>query len=1348
MVRGESAAALLDEMTGTGGGAVGVQRTKRGVAKAPASRETAFASPMTEVAMMAQPVVDAALGVHLALHSGKDFLDADLARLRAALSTLANFLHQHAGERQPSEDAALQAAIDDALGVANALSTRNGPQRKVENEIRRHVADIVEVLQENTAREATLESPAALAGMVDESLSVFAEWKAFSEHAGALQAMPGLSGRFLDDGIATTTGWAEALKSDRGAADRLSRAIVDQHEVVAMASAELHQILKQPVSATTQDTIHAYFQVMSRSTRRREKTNQALEHARTMRRRLPLDRAQAALEDDFGKTLELEGLDQEAGGKARAEHRALAARTARMEKRIARGDVVGRGEIDDLVLETREYEFLHRVDTLRAQAKQALDAIKQVGGQRTVDSVDVTMALDEMISSLEGVRARYKDFGDPDPDNPRAQKREALRVMEIQLQHHLQENDLQALLKKAQAVIDDQIVSQFVSQLLWTIALTVSGNFVAAGVRGATEAAVLRIGGSELVAVRTATMAAYASEAAYGAVTQKYLQGDPASLSTLLAVNVLTPLAIDRVMKFAKTAERIGEGATDAAARAELLIDDAARLADVGEMAKPGADLERAVSRMTRLDRATKSSKWVKRGRSGALVLRGGVNLTSEMIVGAAVDYATRRAAAEGARAPDEQTATEWLMMGAGMAIGRHLSVNVKAIRTRLEAVQSMSRSATDHLLTSAKSLIVDADLLDTGKKPAAEATDVLQRYLALLAGEQAFLERELTATIDGQGHYGRKQLMTSLAANRRATGEMRKLASGELGDDGAGAHKTRAGDRADDGADVDGDAGESRKQPAPPDPDRDPHSPRGIQENAAVLAAGQPGYNEIVGHAGGENAGLGLLQRLSRGDASALKEIGFEGDPSFDPSTREWGLGKFDGKYIIIAGEPSAVDWRALAGVEMIGHSHPLDKGRTDHQGGRRLDVKQPRLERRRHLLRCVPRVRVACRHPDPGATPRAAPCPHASVRPRRRQRHHAGGSHAVGGHRGDARAPRRDLSRQRRPGQPDAPLLRQRDHACRQPHPVERHDRRRLSHGEEGVPRVRCAQDRSGSGYAWAGAVKTRSGGDEGEPAGGETLPEHAELIRSHGSEATEWATATIDPAQTKTLFDALSPAAIQALGDVSAAQALDLMTALSGPTLDKVAVAMGGKRLRTEVELLGKETAARMLGQAAGKGKFAKMIRHADNLEAARETIDHASMLDEQSIVVDSQIMISVRKLADGAAWSELSSFEQVMVNALRKRAGLPRLTTDPEARDVRSLIGDHDLRAANVAIGEVGPGLGLGAIETTVRRTDTVYIEMLNELGKPPQIGKGDGFADRAIVADALFARTASGMTRPS
>ncbi|HEX8106433.1 MAG TPA: DUF4157 domain-containing protein [Kofleriaceae bacterium] len=75
------------------------------------------------------------------------------------------------------------------------------------------------------------------------------------------------------------------------------------------------------------------------------------------------------------------------------------------------------------------------------------------------------------------------------------------------------------------------------------------------------------------------------------------------------------------------------------------------------------------------------------------------------------------------------------------------------------------------------------------------------------------------------------------------------------------------------------------------------------------------------------ETEAHGILDKLAKGDRSAFKALGIEAPPAdFDLRSVEWGIGqKPDGSFIIIRGEPGAVNWSGFGGVRPVAHSHPL---------------------------------------------------------------------------------------------------------------------------------------------------------------------------------------------------------------------------------------------------------------------------------------------------------------------------------------------------------------------------------------------------------------------------------------
>lgn len=738
----------------------------------------AFAMPLTELAAKAKAVVEAGEQVQIALYNQR-VPTAAIARVNSSLQALSLYLHQHAGTRSPSDDAAIKAAVGAGLGVANALALRDPSRSKIEVELRRNVGEIDAVLKANTAREAVLESPLELAAKVRDNLAALEEIRATI--AANRDRLPALAESELAKAIAATTEWQTALQGDPHAAERLARAIVDQQELVLLVSAELKDVWRQPVSVSYAETVDAYLHTLALSTGRRKAADAALDRARTLRRLLAVERIRASLDTDQKQLAALGTLDGEAAAAGKGEGAALAQRTDRAAARIAAGGSVGRGELADLEHAAREQEFLHRVQVLRLSAQQTRDVMESVRGALDVPILKARNKLDDLVADLTGLPSAYRLWISDDKRYEmtdaeiRREEDKALDILQARLRRTLIEGEYQKTLAAAQAIIKEEIALRFLEQLVVIIAITLTGNAVGAVARGAAEGVmVARTGAVVLEGDAAFAVAAVGTgaDAAFNAVAQKYLQGDDASLTTLLAVNVLTPLAIERVMGVAKTAEVAAQVEARALEKADEVAAGARGLGQAAE------EIE-AIGWSSKFDRLAEKEKWIRRGRSAGLVLAAGTRITGEMIIGAAVDYATRLALEHKGHPPDQQTAASWLMQGAAIAIGRHLSGNVMAIKRRLQALETWSAERT-HLLTRSSEINDRARQLEQTHDMGA-ANDIIGQYVDLVSREHALLERELLAIIDGHGHISKLKAEALLRSNRRAMTELRDLAAGEF---------------------------------------------------------------------------------------------------------------------------------------------------------------------------------------------------------------------------------------------------------------------------------------------------------------------------------------------------------------------------------------------------------------------------------------------------------------------------------------------------------------------------------------------------------------------------------------
>ena len=111
-----------------------------------------------------------------------------------------------------------------------------------------------------------------------------------------------------------------------------------------------------------------------------------------------------------------------------------------------------------------------------------------------------------------------------------------------------------------------------------------------------------------------------------------------------------------------------------------------------------------------------------------------------------------------------------------------------------------------------------------------------------------------------------------------------------------------------------------------------DPVTRKWVLADGKVTRAGgtlppASGKSQVLGPVHSEAVGSQVLRKLVFGEAEALRLMGIEPPPGFDPRTTEWGLGrrKSDGEVVLVRGDAGEVNWGHIPEIEPLAHSHPL---------------------------------------------------------------------------------------------------------------------------------------------------------------------------------------------------------------------------------------------------------------------------------------------------------------------------------------------------------------------------------------------------------------------------------------
>ena len=761
------------------------------------------AAPRT-VTSAAQRVAEDALQVEMALGldrrgpGGLHMPPKEIHALRHALDDLAGTLHDHARQDR-DEVKELDVARAKVEAVQRQLVGRYGARNAEVSSLARAVGRVWAAARANQATDApdTQDERDGLASVARETLAMLEGARSMIEQAQG--QVPGVYvfSKPIMPAITTTRQWVTELDGgqDAAAAMRLATAIRSQEQFVATVVAELTAVFAEPPTATWAATVNAYAEVLGQSSLPPDHSAPALEQARRMRRRLKLDVAAAFIDGGNEAAGQVRELDGQEGAAATAEQRALIARRDQYEEQIAAGGVVSQAALDDLALDAREQAFDHRLEVLDQMAK------KVRGAAADLQELHVTRGLavwalqkhilagvvpkcDALVRSLAEVErttlaARTKAGKAASPDKGNALRTAAADAAEVQLKTALRDGHYQATLDEARSKLDDAQLVDTIAMLAELIAMTLVGNLAATATSGMARgmvmarasanaeraAAAMEAAGTarqlalaeqagtmlraEGLAARIGGAAGMAAEGVVNSLGQKYLQGDDSSLASLIVVNIGTSAALERLV-----------GA----------------LATVRHAEQAGAD---AIAEVRKLRLAA---------RKGGAMAKAAATLGAEVVMAAAVDHALSKMVGRASNPPSDQTVAEWLMQGAMMAVGKHMSRNVDAIAHSLEALDLKATGAGADIYARAKGLATRSHEFAAGEG-AGHSADVLEQYIQLLADQTRLLNQEMVESVDHGDDKRRAQIVKALRDANRASGQVRDFAQDSI--DGATADGT-----------------------------------------------------------------------------------------------------------------------------------------------------------------------------------------------------------------------------------------------------------------------------------------------------------------------------------------------------------------------------------------------------------------------------------------------------------------------------------------------------------------------------------------------------------------------------
>ena len=178
-----------------------------------------------------------------------------------------------------------------------------------------------------------------------------------------------------------------------------------------------------------------------------------------------------------------------------------------------------------------------------------------------------------------------------------------------------------------------------------------------------------------------------------------------------------------------------------------------------------------------------------------------------------------------------------------------------------------------------------------------------------------------------------------------------------------------------------------------------------------------------------------------------------------------------------------------------------------------------------------------------------------------------------------------------------------------------------------------------------------------------------------------------------------------------------------------LDKIFAQLADSwRLVNILDHAGVETGAGMIRGWMNEGAsgFKKMNQFLERLAAGGKELSEIATVGAKSVIIDSNTAIALAKDADPALRATLQPGERAWVAY------------------IKSLPADTELRIANVTVGEFKSGfVNVKGVPISVARESSEYQKVLKTLADQ-KVGSAAGFADRGLIADAMFAKVDPGV----
>jgi hypothetical protein len=390
--------------------------------------------------------------------------------------------------------------------------------------------------------------------------------------------------------------------------------------------------------------------------------------------------------------------------------------TAMQTKLMRRGGVPAE-EIEDLQIRVEETALdakLTAVDFSLRQLESAADeagaglaawfASRFSGKFRGLH--DATQKIRDQISDIRYEWNKAKRYADMPDDNAEVHEHANLRKAVLAAQHRFAElakqQDINDFLREGASIVQWQQFRTACVKLAALIGVSLVGGFVGGMVARGTAGMMLGTGGA--AAMENLTLGGALIARGAGLVAETAIQS--AGQSLIFNDKLGTTFLENMIMN----------------------------LGSAGVLKALGSKVEEAA----RLEEATQSL-WKKGVAAGQVVIKETAALTGHAILGAAMGYVAHKIVT-GKEQPPPATLEEWLMQGAGIAVGRYVGRAIEASHARQQQLKLQGHAPSKKLAVETEKLAALARRARANPQPV-DAMELLARRHELLTEELKVLE-------------------------------------------------------------------------------------------------------------------------------------------------------------------------------------------------------------------------------------------------------------------------------------------------------------------------------------------------------------------------------------------------------------------------------------------------------------------------------------------------------------------------------------------------------------------------------------------------------------------------------